>query len=257
MATTRGSNEKSGSSLDLLWGDRTKPQRSARPGLSAERIVAAAIELADAEGLDALSMQRVANMLDFTTMSIYRYFPGKSQLIDVMMDTAAGSPPDLPEAAGWRERVELWMAALWDRYQQHPWMLQVQVSGPPVGPNQLAWLEAALRSLRDTGLTHNEMLSVSLFLNGAVTGLARLTSDVAHAAAAIGVDQRDMNSEYVQTLERVLDSERFPTLSAIVAAGAFQPGDAPDSDTRGFSFALRRLLDGIEGYLEERADQHR
>ncbi|MFE7710828.1 TetR/AcrR family transcriptional regulator [Streptomyces sp. NPDC057486] len=257
MATTRDSNGKSRSSIDLLWGDRNKPQRNARPGLSTERIVGAAIELADAEGLEALSMQRVAGMLDFTTMSLYRYFPGKSQLIDVMMDAAASSPPDLSGAANWRERIEMWMSALWERYQQHPWMLQVQVSGPPVGPNQLAWLEASLHSLRDTGLTHNEMLSISLFLNGAVAGLARLTSDVAHAAAASGVDQQDMNSEYAQTLERLLDPERFPTLSAIVATGAFQAGDASGSDTHGFTFALRRLLDGVEDYLEERTRQGR
>lgn len=238
-------------SLDLLWGDGAARRRGPKPALSVEKIVRAAIDIADAEGLDQVSTQRVSARLGFSPMSLYRYVPGMSQLIDVMMDTAASPPPDLSAVQGWRAQTELWVQALWARYQQHPWMLQVQVSGPPLGPNQLSWLEASLSALADTGLTNDEMLAISLFLNGAVTGLARLSTDVAQAAADTGVPAEEAGAEYAQTLERLIDSERFPTLTEVVRTGAMRPaGGARGADVPDFHFGLQRLLDGIEARIQ-------
>src|SRR5215207_6107774 len=91
--------------LELLWGARRRPRRGPKPSLSVEQIVSAAVEVADDEGLAALSMQRVAERLGFTTMSLYRYVPGKGELIDLMLDAAFGRPPDPEdEAPNWRTK---------------------------------------------------------------------------------------------------------------------------------------------------------
>ncbi|MGW3190904.1 TetR/AcrR family transcriptional regulator [Streptomyces ardesiacus] len=253
MAAEHDGADRLSRSLDLLWGSKDKPSRGPKPALSLEKIVRAAIEIADAEGIDGLSMQQVAGRLGFTTMSLYRYVPGKDQLVDAMMDAASGPPPQLPAAEGWRNRIERWVQALWVRYQQHPWMLQVQASGPPLGPNQLAWLESSLSALDGTGLTAEEMLFVSLFLNGAATGLARHSTAAAQTAAHTGVPAERVGADYAQILERVLDTDRFPTLTRVVAAGAFRPGAGPgEGTTHDLEFGLQRLLDGIERYVEER-----
>jgi AcrR family transcriptional regulator len=79
--------------MALLWGIGKKPTRGPKPGLSVGRIVSAAVEVADAEGLGALSMRRVADRLGIGTMSLYTYVPGKAELIDVMLDTVLGETP--------------------------------------------------------------------------------------------------------------------------------------------------------------------
>lgn len=245
MTPMSGENDRGQTGVDLLWGDRNKPLRGPKPGLSLELIVRTAIGIADAEGLDALSMQRIAGALEFTTMSLYRYVPSKDVLVDLIMDTAAGTPPDMTGAVDWRESLERWTNALWSRYQEHPWMLHVRLSGPPLGPNQLGWLESALTALSGTGLNANEMVSVALFLNGAVTGLARLTSDT--------VGTPDSGADYVETLQRLVTPDQFPTLSSVVAAGAFSGDTSPG----GFGLPLHRLLDGIEVYLRSKGPQLR
>src|SRR5712691_3973914 len=94
-------------SLELLWGTRERPSRGPKPGLTLEKIVRAAIEVADAEGLAALSMRRVADQLGFTTMALYRHVPGKADLLDVMLDTVAGERTPLDDVAGgWRAKLE-------------------------------------------------------------------------------------------------------------------------------------------------------
>ena len=113
-------------SLELLWGARKRPSRGPKPGLSLDQIVRAAIELADGEGLSALSMQRVAGKLGFTTMSLYRYVPSKAELLDLMLDTVAGELPlvdDVP--GGWRAKLEAAALADWALYHRHPWFLHV------------------------------------------------------------------------------------------------------------------------------------
>src|SRR3984957_4776793 len=82
--------------LDLLWGTRDRPRRGPRPSLSLDRIVAAAISLADEEGLANLSMQRLAERLGCAKMALYRYVPGKSELVALMVDAALGDPPEPP-----------------------------------------------------------------------------------------------------------------------------------------------------------------
>ncbi|MCT2585141.1 TetR/AcrR family transcriptional regulator [Actinophytocola gossypii] len=238
--------------LEFLWRDDERPRSGPgpKPGLSTERIVRAAIEIADGEGLDGVSMQRVAKRLDVTAMSLYRYVPSKDDLVDAMMDTASGEPPDLAGLPGWRDRVEGWVKGLWARYQAHPWMLRVRL-GNPIGPNQLAWFEALLHSISDIGLSHDEMISVNLFVSGATQGLAKISVDTAPGPADAG------GMTYDQALTKVVDAERFPTLSALLAAGTFTAPERVPEPTDAYvvpnlEFGLRQMLAGIEDYVAER-----
>jgi AcrR family transcriptional regulator len=251
--TTTGDNGRQGpmSSVELLWGARERASRGPKPRLTVDRIARTAIAIADADGLEALSMQRVAKDLGFSTMSLYRYVPSKEQLLDVMIDIGAGPAPrpDGP-CTDWRGEVELWIRRIWSMYQEHPWVLRVQVSGPPVGPNQLSWFEATLRPLSHAGLGTGEIVAVATFLLGSVRELARISLDMAQAREQAGVSMAQADAGFAALLRTYVDADRFPTLATLVAEGLFEPadqqGDGIDFD---LNFGVQRLLDGVEAYV--------
>ena len=123
--------------LELLWGRRERPNRGPKPGLTLERIVASAIAVADAEGLDAVSMRRVAAKLGVGTMSLYRYVPGKNELLDLMLDRVSdpGDAAQRLRGRDWRGVLETYAHGTWDLYTSHPWLLQVNWSRPALGPS--------------------------------------------------------------------------------------------------------------------------
>ncbi|WP_275432075.1 MULTISPECIES: TetR family transcriptional regulator [unclassified Streptomyces] len=145
-----------------------------------------AVAVVDAEGLDALSMQRVAGELGCTAMALYRHVPGRGQLVAAMVDTATGRPP-AASGAGWRAEVEAWVDALWSTYARHPRMVRVATVSAPVGPNELAWFEALLSPLARPGADRGELIALATFISGAVRDLARPATELdPDAAAAYG-----------------------------------------------------------------------
>ncbi|MGH8880375.1 MAG: TetR/AcrR family transcriptional regulator, partial [Stackebrandtia sp.] len=121
--------------LALLWGETERPSRGPKPSLSRERVVAAAVAIADAEGLAAVSMQRLATELGVTKMAMYRYVPGKSELTLLMVDDAMGQAPEPAAGPGdWAATLENWARQLWDRLVAHPWVLGATVGLRPIGP---------------------------------------------------------------------------------------------------------------------------
>ncbi len=238
-------------SLLVLWGREEPRRRGPKPGLGLERIAAAAIGLADADGLGAVSMGRVAGQLGVTTMALYRYMSTKDELIALMLDVALGRP-DLPAdaAEGWRARLARWSRGYLTALRRHPWAPQVPISGPPLTPNQVAWMEAGLGALAATALTDQEKLSVLLLLSNYVRGVAQLLIDLAAAERDGRPARTPVMSHYGQMLAQVIDAERFPTLCGMLASGAFdQPDDDPDED---FTFGLRTVLDGVALLVRER-----
>ncbi len=135
-------------SIQLAWGRRQRPTRGPKPGLTLDRIVAAGIKVAMTEGIGALSMTRVAAELGVGTMSLYRYVAAKDELLTLMVDGALGMPPPAPPGEDWRSGLRRWAVGVRDAYRRHPWALRVPISAPPMGPNNVAWLENALRALR-------------------------------------------------------------------------------------------------------------
>lgn len=220
--------------LEILWRD-PPPARRTR-GLSRDRIVAAAIELVEAEGLGALSMAKLAERLGCGTMSLYRHVANKDELLTFMLSTAPDPPPLPEEPSDWRGALSDWAAGLWDVYHRHPWVLQTAATGPPLDPGQLAWLDAGLGALGATGLTERDKLAAVMAVLHYVRGAAALDIE----AAAEGPD-------YSALLRRLLEGDRFPALAAAVAAGVFD--DADDDHLADFRSGLGQLLDGIAAKL--------
>ena len=130
-----------------------------RAGIDVDRIVAAAVALADAEGLAAVSMRQVAARLGVGAMTLYTHVPGKGELVDLMLDHVLGElytdAPDVStdEPQAWRERLTAVAQANWDLYVRHPWALHVATGRPPLGPNLLAKYERELRAVDGLGLS--------------------------------------------------------------------------------------------------------
>jgi AcrR family transcriptional regulator len=238
-------------SIEAAWGLRGRPNKGPRPGLSLERIVHAAIRVADADGLAGVSMSRVAADLGASTMSLYRYVTAKDELLQLMVDEAYGSPPAASAPGeGWRAGLARWAWAELAALRRHPWVVRVRISGPPLTPNQIAWLEQGLTCLRDTGISESEKLSVILLLSGFVRNHATLTADISAAAQASGAIGGDMMAAYGRLLAKLTDPQRFPALHTAMATGVFDEPDDPDAE---FVFGLQRLLDGIDTLIRARA----
>jgi AcrR family transcriptional regulator len=238
-------------SIEAAWGVRRRPPKGPRPALSLERIVAAAARVAAADGLQSVSMGRVAGELGVSTMSLYRYVGAKDELLALMADLTFEAPPaPRGREESWRDGLARWAWTELGVYRRNPWVLRIPISGPPVTPNAIAWLERGLDCLRDTGLREDEKLSVMLLLTGFVRSQASVQADIA-AAQAAGTTPPDpeMLLSYSRLLGRLTDPERFPALHAVLAAGVF---DEPDDGDYDFIFGLERVLDGIETLIDKR-----
>ncbi|SCL26898.1 TetR/AcrR family transcriptional regulator [Micromonospora inyonensis] len=242
-------------SLALLWRTRERPTRRGRPDLTVARIVRAAIDLADTEGLPALSMRRVAEHLGVGTMSLYTHIPGKGELLDVMVDTVYGEPedPPTPTAHDWRTRLTHIAHTNWNRYLRHPWLLQVATTRPPLGPHVIAKYENELRAVDGIGLTDLEMDAVVTLLNSYVHGAVRGAVDIAQAAGHTGMTEEQWWHAHAPYLEKALDPRRYPTAARVGTTAGEEYGATTDP-TRAFTFGLDRILDGITVLITNRPD---
>jgi AcrR family transcriptional regulator len=242
--------------MALLWRSTAEPTARApgpRPGLTVDRIVAAATELADAEGLAALSMRRVAERLGVGTMSLYTYVPSKAELVDVMYDAACGEVAPAAVPGGWRVALETIARATRDLYRRHPWMLQVMaMARPPLGPNSIAGYDRDLRAVDGIGLTDLEMDSVVSLVSVYVQGAARAAVEAAGSERDTGMTDAEWWSAYGPLLAKVFDPSRFP-VAARVGAVAGEEHQAAYDPEHGFEFGLARVLDGIEMLVRSRS----
>jgi AcrR family transcriptional regulator len=238
--------------IAAAWGVRAPAAKGPKPGMTLERIVAAAVAVADAEGLAAVSMNRVAKELRTGAMSLYRYVESKDELLALMVDAALGAVPATAKEGHWRERLEGWARATMEALWRHPWAVNAPIAGPPLAPHAVAWFEDALSALEGTGLTEQEKPSVVLMLSGYVTNHVTVMSQVAQgfmAGDGDGDGDEAMRS-YSDTLRRVADPGRFPALHRVLEAGVFDRADPPDQE---FTFGLERILDGIEALISSRS----
>jgi AcrR family transcriptional regulator len=247
-------NDGSGSglpaSMAAAWGVQQRPTKGPKPGLGLDRIVSTAVRVADAEGLAAISMKRVAEELGSSPMSLYRYVAAKDELLALMVDAAFGRPPAPAEDEDWRAGLSRWAWAHLAAVRGHPWTLRIPIEGPPLAPNQIAWFEDALRSLGTTGLAEAEKASIVLMLSGYVRNQATTMADVTVNFLSAAGTPNDAMSGYAELLRTLTDAERFPALHRLLAAGVFDRADPPDDE---FAFGLQRILDGIEALVRVRA----
>jgi AcrR family transcriptional regulator len=234
--------------LQRLW-DRAAPANEPRRSLSLERIVDAAIEIADSEGLSALSMARLAERLGSAPMSLYRHVANKEELYDFMVDAAARESTVIV-TGDWRAGLAEWIADLMALYRRHPWILQLPLTRPPLDPGQLDWLERGLRIQQSTPLTMAEKVGIVLTLLEYARGHAAIANSLAGADASFGLPL-----PYGRLLAQLVDEARFPMLTAAISAGAFEPPpvDAEADLQDDFQFGLSLILDGVAALIQGRA----
>ncbi|MFG1908255.1 TetR/AcrR family transcriptional regulator [Kribbella sp. NPDC048928] len=253
MTTTEGTNPELERSLTLLWSGRAKGRRGPRAQLSVERIAQAAVDIADADGLEALSMQRIAKELGFSPMSLYNHVPNKEMLLEVAADIGAGAPPDLTGITDFRQAVRQWVEKLWTGLQLRPWMMRVPLDHASLGPHQMAWLEQLMRHLVAAGLAGRQASVAALHLTAVVRGTAQISVNLTTNRKTDAGIPRPV-ADVAHLVAGYLDPEQFPALSGVLAAetGA---DDAELEQTAGdglpfeLSFGVDRFLDGVEAWV--------
>ncbi|MYX15640.1 TetR family transcriptional regulator [Streptomyces sp. SID8374] len=256
-AATDGTTTGSGDiarSLELLWGTGDRPSRGPKPGLTLDRIVTAAVAVADAEGLSAVSMRRLSTELGTGTMSLYRYVPGKAELLDLMLDRVLGEPlpagsgrpaADHPAPEDWRVAIDTMARTYLDNLRRHPWLLKINQARTVLGPSALRGLELALTALRSMGLRDPELIGVIITVNSFVEGLARTQADAAEAVAQTGLSDEEFWESQHPYLERAMLSGGYPMMAGMSE-------DTFSADFDHFTFGLDRLIAGFEALVAER-----
>lgn len=228
----------------LLWGPHPKPARGPRPTVDLDRIARAGIEIADSDGLAEVSMQRVAARLGLTKMALYRYVPGKAELVALMVDAALGPcpPPTAWQDGGWRDQLEEWARRLFTVLSHHPWVLDAAVGPRVMGPGELSWMDRAVSALGGTGLNGAERLDAAFLLVSHVRGIVQQ----AHAAGPAGNPEAQLGAILGDLTQA--HGERFPAFTAALAS----TGRA-DGEDQAWEFGLQRVLDGLTVYMDRDA----
>ncbi|MEU8778517.1 TetR/AcrR family transcriptional regulator [Streptomyces sp. NPDC048606] len=240
-------------SLQMAWGLRERPGKGPRPTLTLPKIVDAAVALAAAEGMDAVSMGRVAKELGVSTMSLYRYVTAKEELHILMSDAGVGAPPPLPPEAddwGWRELLTRWAHDQRAVLMANPWILRIPITGAPLSPNHLAWMERGLASMAGAALKEGEKISTIILIGGLVRNEAVMAADMMEAIVKSGVRPDQVLGQYVRTLRLLTGPETHPAVTRLLESDAFTGSDEPDFQ---FRFGLDRILDGLAALIDGRS----
>jgi AcrR family transcriptional regulator len=236
-------------SLALLWEMEDRPHRGPKPRLTLDKIVATAIEIADADGLEAVSMRRIAAALGVGAMSLYRYVPSKAELLDLMLDRVIGVDPETPPNgdADWRSFLAEMGRHMWELYTQHRWLPQVDQTRPVLGPRALAGLEYALQRLTGLRLSDGQKIQAISSIEMLAAATARFHNNAVAAEQRSGMSSEEFWQAQEPVLTKALSSGRFPQIAAL-ADDAFAAGGAEM-----FEFGLQRLLDGLDALVQQRS----
>ena len=227
----------SGVDPEQLWLHTGRPARGRKPAFSRQAITAAAVTLADAEGLEAVTMRRVASEVGAGVMSLYSYAPDKETLLELMVDQVSGELPTAgPLTGDWRTDLKAIGHLQRALMLRHPWLPAALTTRRAPGPHTLAFLEHALAALRPTRLDGAAKLEVFSQLTGFVAG--HLAHEVAQAAVA---DRPDRAAAEARYLAAVAADGHHPELAEALAAPR-RPLDPEATFTR----FLDRLIDGLD-----------
>ncbi|GAA5048823.1 TetR/AcrR family transcriptional regulator C-terminal domain-containing protein [Nocardia callitridis] len=263
MAGQKQSKDRSGAgdplrTLELLWrprasgtpggvadrpakGDGPK-QRGPKQRSSVDAVVRAAIAIADAEGIGALTMRRVAGELGLTPMATYTYVPGKAELIDLMLDEVYAEM-DRADLTGqpWQERVTRVAAENRTLLTEHPWVAYLPTTRPPLGPGQAAKYDHELQAFDGLGLDDITMDAALTFVLGFVTSVARIAIDTERAAADSTMTDQQWWDQARPLLAQVFDADRYPLAARVGTAAGAAHGSAHSAEYA-YEFGLARVL---------------
>lgn len=231
--------------IDLLWFEEPQSRRGRKKGLTLTRVVDTAIALADAEGLDAVSMRRMAQELGVVPMTLYTYVPDKAALLDLMLDALyLAMPREGDDGDGWRDRIRTIAEQNRALYDAHPWAAEISVSRPPLGPGLMAKYEHELRAFEGTGLDDVEMDSALTYVLGFVQHAARSAAAARTAVERSGRTDQQWWEESGPLLEKVFDRHRYPLAVRVGEAAGAELGAAFNAE-HAYVFGLERVLDGL------------
>jgi AcrR family transcriptional regulator len=253
-ASAAPAGSAAGAPSPLVWERLDRPGRRPRASLTHEQIARAAIEIADSQGVQALSMRRVAARLGSGTMSLYRYVASKEDLLDLMVDAVIGEGlpdevftgeglPDKP-AGDWRSELAGMARRARASAHRHPWAIRYVLARPNFGPNALRSIEHSMACVDGLGLDIDGMLDVVSTVNAFVVGFvqAELAEEEARRRTRLTEEQwRARVSPYIRQL---VATGRHPYLERIVV----EAEDFPDIDAT-FERRLSLVLDGIAARL--------
>jgi AcrR family transcriptional regulator len=227
-----------------------QPPRRDR-GLSLAEIVSTAIAVADAEGLDAIGMRRIARELGAGAMSLYWYVGSKEELLEAMME-AIEAEIEVPEPSGdWRADLRAFAHRTRAGMSRHRWVLEF-ISRPPTGPNDARNLERLLAMLAgldlDARLTLGIIETVGTYVRGAVMREAQeIRGEREQELAEANLTAEELSAERERYRKWFEQSGRYPQIARLMEAD-FDPDDPATRDER-FEFGLTCVLDGIAARL--------
>ncbi|MEU0791578.1 TetR/AcrR family transcriptional regulator [Amycolatopsis sp. NPDC005961] len=223
--------------MTLAWGGTPPPRRGPKPSHSVAQIVAAAVGLADAEGVANASLPNIAHEVGVTTNALYRYVSSKEELTVLLADAGWGPPPEgLASSGDWRADVRDWTRAVLDRLLSRTWLLDLPMRGDPVTPNRLAWTELLLRACAAAGVRGEHLLGCETMVTGFATAAAvRLATPAAPAEAAAVRDHLALH----------LPRHGSDELAALVSDGRY-PVTAEDREAF-LTAGLEPVLAGVAG----------
>ncbi|RYZ43589.1 MAG: TetR/AcrR family transcriptional regulator [Myxococcaceae bacterium] len=232
----------------LVW-ERPEPTSRPAPGpLSRERIVGAALELADAEGLASVSLRKVAAALDAGPMRLYGYLSTKEELLELMVDAVYGEMvSEGPIRGEWREALRSIAQRMRQASAKHPWLIDLMVGRPHLGPNALAHLEASLAALSTTpgfGEDIDAVMQAVGTVNAYVVGALRSEASEQRASIESGMDKTQWQDATWPYIQRMIATGRFPTLARVVRDATHPAFDVV------FEQGLDCVLDGIAARLK-------
>jgi AcrR family transcriptional regulator len=221
-----------------IWDLPEHGTRGPRPRHDRAAITATAVRIADAEGLEAVTMRRVAGDLGIAVMSLYNYVPAKDHLAQLMTDHLAGeyAYPIAP-AAGARAAIADLAGQAREIARRHPWVAGLMQRPVPPGPNGWRYLDYFLGLLGGSGLDTGGKLEVIAMISGFAT-MYGATQAARPAEAAGAADAVRQNALQAQAFARAAASGRYPNLAAAVASAG-----PPRSQDDIFGSALKRLID--------------
>lgn len=199
-------------------------------GLSVHKVVQAAIQIADHEGLNAVTIRSVAKHTGFSTMAVYRHIESRDELMLLLFEAVLGQAPDFVESS-WQNNVRAWATKLLQRYAKHPWVLDLPTVGVPTMPNHISWVEQILRTLAPTGLSLQARLDVALLIDGHVRQFA--TTAIPNAVNTTHA----LNLQWLQEVA----ADAAPTLLLAMQQGALQSQAGPD-----FMVGMDIIIKGVE-----------
>jgi AcrR family transcriptional regulator len=221
--------------LRLLWtgqAPRAAGTPGPKPGLRLDAIVQAAIAIADERGEASISMRAVAGRLSCTPMALYSHVGGRAELLDLMYDRVHEGFPR-PRPGSWPERIGEWAEALLDLYVRHPWIGEVSLARPVLGPHEQQVLETLLEAMQPAGLGWADASAIVSALFSLARTTARTIREARAAERETGRSDRDWWQARMRALAEVAPdfAERFPHWTALARAGA--PAAPTEADPSG------------------------